>query len=218
MHSCLQPTQFSLQDIPQPDELREILELAETALPFFDDSFVVPSTLGAIRFLAGDVEGAIELTERFKKKIEAITEAGNRPSPKALVFYYLNAGFLSFIQGHWVNAYDAYRSMLSIEEYRNLDWEEIIKFIDYVETLECYEGICYLRTLYRLIKNRSVSDELRAASQDWCDQDRSREELGTLLIRKYPRRTNNTNVQPKNQSKKTKQRSKRKRKPRKRKR
>ena len=195
--------------------LLEIRKFAETSLPFFDDSFAVPADLGRIRFLTGDVDGAIELTERFREKIEAIKEAGQYPSPRALVFYYLNRAFLSFIQGHWANAYDAYRDMLSTNEYLNEDWEGITEFIDYVGTLEQYEGIFYLRTLYRLIANQPVSDELRETSQEWCDQDRSREELGTLLIRKYPRRTQKTNDQPKKQNKKIKQRSKRKPKPRK---
>lgn len=217
MNSCLKPTQFSVRDIPQPDKLREICEFAETALPYFDDSFHVPSALGKIRFLTGDIEGAIELTERFKKKIEEIKEAGQNPTSEALVSYYLNAGFLSFIQGHWVNAYDAYQSMLSIDKCRNASWNDIIEFVDYVETLECYEGICYLRTLYRLIASQSVPDELRAASREWCDQDRSREELGTLLLRRYPRRSSKLqqpNTKVKKQSKSVKQRSKRKRKPR----
>ena len=209
MHSCLQPTQFSIRDIPPPDKLREIREFAETALPFFDDSFHVPTAIGALRFLTGDIEGAIELTERFKEKIEAIKEAGDKPTPRALVIYYLNTGFLSFIQMHWMNAYNAYRNMLSIDEYHNENWNKIIEFIDYVETLECYEGICYLQTLYRLIAKKSVPDELRTSAQEWVNQDGSREELNSLLLRSYPslpQKTNKTIAQDKN----VKQRSKRK--------
>lgn len=218
MHSYLQPTRFSLRDIPQPDKLIEIREFAEKALPFFDDSFSVPTDLGRLRFLTGDIEGAIELTERFKEKIEAVKEAGQDPTHRALVIYYLNSGFLSFIQGHWTNAYNNYRSMLSIDEYRYENWPYIISFIDYVNELECYDGICCLQMLYRLIAKQVVPDELRAAAQDWVSQDDSRKELSSLLSRNYPsllKESKEKAPKTQEQSKKTKQRSKRKRKKRK---
>lgn len=218
MNSWLQPTRFLLQDIPQPDKLREIREFAETALPFFDDSFFVPTDLGRIRFLTGDIEGAIDLTNKFKEKIVALEAAGQKPARRALVVYYLNSGFLSFIQGHWVNAYDAYKKMLAIDEYRNELWDAIIIFIDYVQALECYEGICYLQMLYRLIARKPVPVETQKAAQEWVEKDDSRQELCKLFSRNYaslPKASSQKALKSKKQGGKSKQRSKRKIKPRK---
>lgn len=214
IHSCLGPSRFSTNEIPQLDKLLEIRKFAETALPFFDDSYYVPIDLSRIRFLTEDIEGAIELTERFKERIEEVKEGGQEPAKRALIVYYLNSGFLEFIRGHWMNAYESYRSMLSIDEYRNESWKIIIEFIDYVESLERYDGICYLQTFYRLIINRSVPKELRTAAQEWVERDDSRKELRSLLSRSYLPNRKKTN----DQGKTAKQRSKRNKKPRNRKR
>lgn len=210
----------SIRNLPPPDELMAIRDFAETALCYFDDFPSVAIALSRLRFLVGDTQGAITLTERYKNKIEETRKSGKDPTGEVLAAYFLNSGFLSFIQGHWVNAYNAYREMLSVDAYRNEIWEGIIEFIDYVETLEIYEGICYLRTLYRLIANQSVPDELRAASRDWLNQDDSRKELRTLLSLNYPsiKKTKTPSTEAKRQSRKTKQRSKRKKKTRKKKR
>lgn len=220
MESCLAPTGFSHGEIPPPDKLIEIRNFAETALPYFDDSYLVPVSLARIRFLTDDLDGAIELTKKYGEKIEEIKKSGQQLTSRVLPSYFLNLGFLSFVQGHWMNAYNAYRNMLSIDEYRKENWEGIIEFIDYVETLDRYEGICYLRTLYRLIANQSIPAELRAAAQDWVNQDDSRKELRTLLSRNYPSlaKKSEERVGTREQQRKTKQRSKRKKKERKKKR
>jgi len=210
--SRLRPAAVSVRNLPPPDELMAIREFAETAICYFDDFLAVAIDISRIRFLTGDEAGAIKLTERYKGKLDELRKAGQNPTGKALAVYFLNSGFLSFIQGHWMNAYNAYRDMLSIDEYHNENWEGIIEFIDYVERLDRYEGICYLRTLYRLIANQSVPAELRAAAQDWVNQDDSRKELRTLLSRNYPsiKKNKTLSTEDKRQSRKTKQRSKRK--------
>lgn len=219
--SRLQPAAVSVRNLPPPNELMAIRDFAETAICYFDDFFAVAIDISRIRFLTGDVQGAIELTERFGRKIEEIKEAGRTPTGKALAVYFLNSAFLSFIQGHWVNAYNAYREMLSFDAYRNENWEGIIQFIEYVETLERYEGICYLQTLYKLIAKKEVSAELRAAAHEWVSQDESRKELRTLLSRNYPslaKKSEETANKPEQKQRKIKQRSKRKGKGRKKKR
>jgi len=220
MESCLALTGFSHREIPPLDKLIEIRDFAETALPYFDDSYLVPVSLARIRFLTDDLDGAIELTKRYGEKIEEIKKSGQQLTSRVLPSYFLNLGFLSFVQGHWVNAYNAYHEMLSVDAYRNENWEGIIEFIVYVETLERYEGICYLRTLYRLIAKKEVSAELRAAAHEWVNQDESRKELKTLLSRNYPSlaKKSEEKVGTREQQRKTKQRSKRKKKPRKKKR
>lgn len=220
MESCLLPTEFSVLEIPSYDRLMDIREFAETALPYFNDSYLVPIGLARIRFLTGDVEGAIKLTEQYGKKIDEIRGSGKELTDRVLPTYNLNWGFLSFIQGHWVNAYNAYNDMLSVETYRKENWNEYIDFIDYVNNLELYDGICYLQCLYRLIAKKAVTHELRDAALIWVSEDESRKELRTLLSRNYPSLINKSEEKDRRreQQRHIKQRSKRKRKPRKKKR
>ncbi len=220
MESYLRPAEVPILNLPPYDKLMEIRNFAETALDYFQDSYLVPLSLARIRFLTGDTDGAIELTDQYKAKIEKLQNAGREITDRALVVCFLNSGFLEFIQGHWVNAYNDYCDMLAVDEYRNENWEGIIEFIDYVETLDRYEGICYLQTLYRLIADQSVPAELRAAAQNWVNQDDSREELRTLISHNYPSlaKKSEERVGTREQQRKTKQRSKRKNKGRKKKR
>lgn len=221
MSSRLRPSVVSVRDLPAPDKLKDIRDFAETALRYFDEFPAAGIDISRIRFLTGDDQGAIRLTERFGAKIEEVKKAGRQPTGKVLVVYLLNSGFLSFIQGHWFNAYDFYAKMLSVPEYHNEDWDNLIEFIDYVETLERYDGICCLQMFYRLIANKPVPPELRKASQEWLNQDDSRKELRTLLSRSYPQLVKTPQkliASSEKDDKKVKQRSKRKEKPRKKKR
>ena len=107
--------------------------------------------------------------------------------------------------------------MLSIDAYRNENWEGIIEFIDYVQETDRYEGICYLQMLYRSIAGKSVPAATRQAAQEWINEDESRKELRTLLSRDYPSilKTKTLSTKAKIQRTTTKQRSKRKKKKRK---
>ena len=218
MNSRLRPAGFSVRDIPGPDKLKGILAFAETALCYFDDFPPVATAISRTRFLVDDEQGAIELTKRYEERIEEIKKAGLEPTEEVLLTYSLNSGFLEFINGHWVKAYNAYREMLTFDLYHNENWPELVSFIDYVANLECYDGVCYLQMLYRLIAKQPVPVELQAAAQDWVNQDDSRKELRTLLARGYPplfKETNETIAQSKKQDEKVKKRSKQKRKKRK---
>ncbi|MBA7691810.1 hypothetical protein ES703_100364 [subsurface metagenome] len=213
MNCRLRVTEFSNKEVPPLEELIEIGNFAETALCYFDESPSVPIAVARIRFFVGDIEGAIELTNRYLQKIEELRKAGTKISDKALVTSNLNYGFLSFIQGHWVNAYKAYCNMLDVDGYKRENWESIVNFIDYVDDLECYNGICYLQTLYRLIANKQVSPELSTAARDWVNEDECRKELGYLLSGDYPslpKKSDEIKTKAKGQSRKKKQRRKRK--------
>ncbi|HUV63934.1 MAG TPA: hypothetical protein VMW24_08550, partial [Sedimentisphaerales bacterium] len=213
MNARLRRTEFSFKKVPAYDTLVEISDFAETAMCYFDESPLVAISLSRMRFLTGDTDGAVELMQRTKSKIDEIRESGQEPISRVSVVYYLNSAFLSFIQGHWVNAYNSYDSMLCLDAYRNENWAEIINFIDYVFDLECYEGVAYLQCLYRLIAGSSATPELRNAAEDWVDKDESRHKLGYLLSRDYPslsKKTEETIPTAKASIKKEKQRSKRK--------
>ena len=213
MNSYLVPARFSIQQIPEPDKLREIREFAEKALPFFDQFYAVPADLGRIRFLTGDLQGTIDLTEKYRQKIEEVEATGQELAPRALVIYYLNSGFLSFVQCHWVNACDAYKKMLANVEYRNENWPEIINFIDYVQETERHEGICYLQMLYRLIARKPVPAATQQAAQEWVGQDDSRQELCRLLSRNFaslPKASSQKALNSRKHGGKSKKRSKRK--------
>jgi len=221
MECCLRPAQFSIKEIPPLDRLMEIRESAEAASSFFDDSYFVPIGLARIRFVTGDIEGAIELTKKYGDKIEQIRASGQKLTNRVLPSYYLNLGFLSFIQGYWMNAYKAYCDMLSAGAYREENWQAIIDFIDYVAGLERYDGICYLQTLYRLIARKPVPAATQETAQEWVEKDDSRQELRKLLSRNYaslPKGSSQKALKSKKQGGKSKQRSKRKGRPRKRKR
>jgi len=214
----LRRTEFSPLQIPPPEELDEIHKFAETALCYFDESPSVPIAIARIRFFMGDINGAIEITNRYRQKIEGLRKAGVKISDKAQVTSNLNFAFLSFIQGHWENAYKAYCDMLSVDGYRYENWERIIDFIDYVADLEQYEGISYLQTLYRMIAGKKVPNDLRKVAEEWLKKDESRIKLGYLLSRNYHSLLKNTAVKKpkaKMAGRKTKQRSKRKQKGRK---
>ena len=220
LNARLRRTEFSFKNekMPAYDTLVEITDFAETAMCYFDESPLVAIALSRMRFLTDDTDGAIELMQRTKSKIDEIRDSGREPTSRVLVVYYLNTAFLSFIQGHWVNAYNAYDNMLCIDAYRNENWIEITNFIDYVFNLERYEGIVYLQYLYRLIAGSSASPELRSAAEGWVDEDESRQKLGYLLSRNYPSLLKKTELRkPSAQtvSRKIKQRSKRKHKDRK---
>jgi len=208
---CLRPSQFSLKEIPPLDMLLEIRKSAEAASRFFDDSYLVPIGLARIRFLTGDTDGAIELTRKYGDKIQKVKASGQRLAWRVLPAYYLNLGFLSFIQCHWVNACDAYKKMLAIDEYRNENWPEIINFIDYVQETERHEGICYLQMLYRLIAGKAVPAATEEAAQEWVGQDDSRQELRKLLSRNYaslPKPSSQKTLKSKKQSRKSKRKIK----------
>ncbi|MHC4110273.1 MAG: hypothetical protein ACYSUY_04310 [Planctomycetota bacterium] len=213
INASLRPTDFSVKEMPNPDELVSIRDFAETAMCYFDDSPLVAIAVSRMRFLLDDIDGAIELTERLKNKIDQILEAGQTPSSRVLPVYFLNYAFLSFIHGNWDRAYDGYNNMLSVDSYRNENWPEIINFIDYVADLEQYDGISYLQTLYRLIANKVVPTELRVSAENWVNQEQSRKDLRTLLLRRHPTidiQTQTESIGPPKKERKTKQRSKRK--------
>lgn len=219
INARLRLTDFSVKEMPNPDELVSIRDFAETAMCYFDDSPLVAIAVSRMRFLLSDIDGAIELTERLKNKIDQMLEAGQAPTSRVLPVYFLNSAFLSFIRGDWDRAYDGYHNMLSVDSYRNESWHEIINFIDYVADLEQYDGICYLQTLYRLIARKSVPKELRTEALNWIGEDESRKELRTLLSSNYPSLSSKSEetVRRPEQQRQVKQRSKRKRKPRKKK-
>jgi hypothetical protein len=214
----LRRTEFSPLQIPPPEELEEIHSFAETALCYFDESPSVPIAIARIRFFTGDIIGAIEITNRYRQKIIELRKTGIKISEKAEVSSNLNFAFLSFIQGHWVNAYTAYCDMLAVDGYRRENWNNIIDFIDYVADLKQYEGIPYLQTLYRMIAGKKVPNDMQKNAEDWINEDESRIKLDYLLSHHYPSLSKKTDVQkPKIQTsrRKTKQRSKRKKKVRK---
>jgi len=186
MKSRISPVCFSVSEMPSPDELKEIRKFAETALDYFDEFPDVPIAVSRIRFLTGDRDGAIELTQRYGKKIEELKSQNITVPKHAVVGYHFNFAFISFIQGHWSNAFKSYIDMLNIPEYRNENWTEVINFIDYVADLDQYEGISCLQSFYRLISGHKVPKKLKEKALEWIRQDGSRSQFETLLNRSYP--------------------------------
>jgi len=182
---CLQPLQFPISKIPSRDILEQRVAIAERAMCYFDQYATVYVGLARAQFLLGDVQTAVALTEKAKAVIAEVKKKQVPLSEDALVSIYLNSGFLSFIQGRWHNASESYTAMLSLDACKAQDWNGLVSFVDYVRSLECYEGIPFLQVMYRKIANQKVVDSLFHQADTWLNEDGSREKLGSLLHKAY---------------------------------
>lgn len=181
MHCCLARTHFLIRDMPPIEECRHIRDFAERALIYVDTFPDVAMCLARIRFLTGDIKGAIQITELALKKIQdGALPTGSPQNDKLRAIFLLDKGFLSFSQTHWSTAANSFSSMLAIPAYKKIDWSDLVDFIDHVAAFEP-EGIVFLQALYRKIAGFSVGQVLRKDVQDWLTQDDSRKELANLL-------------------------------------
>jgi hypothetical protein len=166
----LAAARFRMPDIPDPLSLQEKLQFAETALPYLEASPDVGLVVARLRFIAGDIPGAVDMMGRLTKV---------PLQPRAKAAFCCSSGFLACIQARWHTAYDRYAELLGIEEYSNLDWPDIIAFADWAA--EFHENALYPRSLYRILGGVRRPGALKAAVQEWIDEDTSREKLGALL-------------------------------------
>ena len=130
--------------------------------------------LARIRFLTGDIDGAVELTYLAIRKIRAGSLPPQDPKcAKYRAIFFLNKGFLSFIKIHWSSSAAFFTEMLSVEQHKLIEWDGVIDFIDYVASLG-YEHVEFLQVLYRFIAGKGVADNLRRAAFSCGNEDGSR--------------------------------------------
>lgn len=178
---CISKLTFPISDIPLPDDLERRIRFAERAMCYFDTFAFVYASIARARFLAGDLHSAIELTRQCSQVIERLQSQGKIINPTALSTFYLNSGFLFFVQGHWHNSFSSYQKLLHDSDFKNQTWDGLVAFIDYVASLEFYEGIQCLQVLYRKIAGQPVSSSLNQAALNWIRDDGSRKSFEELL-------------------------------------
>jgi hypothetical protein len=178
---CMRPLQFPISKIPETGVLEERIAFAERALCYFAEFASVYMCLSRARFLLGDVQGALDLTSRMKEEMSRLREAGTPISKNALVGLHLNSGFLNFVCTRWQNAHDSYMAMIALEEHRQVDWPGLVEFVDYVRTLECFDGIPFLQVLYRMIAHQRIPTPLKDEAESWLKEDSSRKGLRAVL-------------------------------------
>jgi hypothetical protein len=178
MNSILATTNFNIDQIPTPNELSAIEEKANRALVYFDEFPSVPVAIARIRFFNGDIDGALEITNRALAKIEELSEKVVPGIVLARIF--LNKAFLAYIKMQWKTSYDYYLRCLSVKESEKLGWEQLVSFIDYVAEYQ-YEGIAVLQILYRRIANITPPNDLSIKATQWIEEDQTRAIFGRLL-------------------------------------
>jgi len=174
---CLRPLQLPISRIPEPTVLEANTAFAEQAMCYFGEFASVYTGLSRAKFLLGDVQGAVELTRQVKQEIQELKEAGVRVSKDALLTVHINSGFLDFLNTRWQNAHDSYTAMLAMEEHKSLDWGALVEFIDYVRSLDRFDGISFLQVPYRMIAHQSVPTSLKQEAESWLSDDASRNGL-----------------------------------------
>ena len=207
MHCCIKRLEFPIDKVPPRDELERRISFGERAMCYFDEFAGVYIALSRAKFLYGDLDGTLELTSQVKKVIDNLKNKGIPVSKPAEEMILLNSGFLYFIQGHWNNACDSYKSMLALDGAYSRDCTSLVAFIDHVQSLECYEGIPYLQVLYRRIAKKSIPLILNDSAIRWLGEDGSRARLKDLMNEVRP-----TDAKRNGKPRKTKKKRARKRK------
>jgi hypothetical protein len=167
---CLRRLHFPISQIPEISTLEERIAFAERAMCYFAEFAGVYIALSRAKFLLGNVQGAVELTNLIKQEISRLKETGVPISKGALLNVHLNSGFLSFVDTRWQNAHDSYMAMLAMEECASLNWVDLVEFIDYVGSLERFDGIPFLQVLYRTAAHQSVPAVLKDEAESWLKE------------------------------------------------
>jgi hypothetical protein len=183
MNCCLAGGSFRIDEIPSPDEIHARRLFAERASIYLDIFPDVATCLARIRFLDGDVKGAIDLTEFGIRKVkEGALPLGSPVYDKLRATIFLNHGFLCFMQTHWAASAESFTQMCAIPAHRQIIWDDVIKFADYVGAFHGKET-SFLDLFYRLVARQPIDDSLRRDATEWVRADRSREDLSKLLTR-----------------------------------
>jgi hypothetical protein len=186
---CIRPLSFPLSQIPEKQVMEQQIAFAERAMRYFGEFAAVYLALSRAKFLVGDIQAAVDLTAHAKEVIRTLREKSVPVSKPVLARIHLNSGFLSFVQGHWHKAHESYIAMLSVEEHSQEDWNALVSWIDYVETLECFDGVPFLQVFYRKMASQRINDALRDKAMSWLGEDGSRDRLRGLLDRAGSRQT-----------------------------
>jgi|GEM_PF-1457593 len=201
MRARLARTQFSVAAMPDYDALNAARQYAETTLCYFDEFPDVATSLGRIRFLVGDLDGTIELTDKFAAKVLSLKGQGYQIADSVWARLHVNVGFLSFVQGYWDKTYDAYNTILTDQKYHELNWADLVDFADHVASLDRYDGIVFLQAFYRKVANDKIPERMLKGAQNWVNADTSRRKLKPLLNRCYPAQSAGVNCATKRKHK-----------------
>lgn len=182
---CVDRLAFPIESIPPHDELERMLQFADKGMRYFDDFGFVYSSIARAKFLYGDVDSALALTHRCNQVIETLQKKGDKINQSALSTLYLNYGFLYFILGQWHNSYNSFQKLFQLADYQRDDWSSLVDFVDYVHSLECYEGTPFLQVLYRKAAGHKIPPSMNQSALQWLQIDGSRRALGSLLHRSF---------------------------------
>jgi len=183
MHSRLAKARFPAAKIPPYEELNEIKQVAETTICYFEQFSDVALTVARVRFLVGDVNGAVELTKMAVDKVHNIEKSGQQVPSAFRANIYLNDAFLSYIQGHWSNFYESLNIILNDETYTLLKWDDLVAWADYVDSLEQFDGIVFLKVIYKLLAGQTPDKDMVEEANRWAKSDDSRHQLSKTLNR-----------------------------------
>ncbi|MCX5634235.1 MAG: hypothetical protein NTW55_00105 [Planctomycetota bacterium] len=192
MHSRLTKARFPAAKIPPYEELNEIKQVAETTICYFDQFPDVALSVARVRFLVGDVNGAVELTKMAVDKVHNIEKSGQQVPSAFRANIFLNHAFLSYIQGHWSNFYESLKIILNDKTYTTLKWDDLVNWSDYVDSLEQFEGIVFLKVIYRLIAGQIPDKNMLEEANRWANSDGSRDQLSKTLNRCMSLHKNNS--------------------------
>lgn len=183
MLSRLARARFPIAKMPPYEELNEIKQIAETTLCYLDEFHDVASGVARIRFLTGDIAGAIELTQRAIDIIDHLEKSGVEVNPGAKAVMHLNYAFLSYVQGHWDKFYESFKIVLNDESYKLLNWNDLVDWADYVDSLEQFDGIILLKVVYGFLAGKNPDKNIVDEAKKWASSDNSRCQLVKTLNR-----------------------------------
>jgi hypothetical protein len=183
MLCCVTPLFFPMTEMPERHILEQRVVFAEQAMCYFAEFAGVYTGLARARVLLGDIQAAVDLTDRAREVVKGLQGRQIPVSRQVLSTIHLNSGFLSFVQQHWHKAHESYVAMSSLEEHALEDWGALVRFIDYVRALECFDGIPFLQVFYRRLAKQKVSEALLSEAMSWLLEDGSHEKLRGLLDR-----------------------------------
>ena len=177
--------EFPITQIPEIYELNQIRQLAESAECYFDEFPQVSTALARIRFIMGDIDGAIELTKNSANKVTELETAGLKVSDLTNFNVHLNHAFLSFTQGHWGHFCAHFNILLDNKWCNTSYWHPLVDFIDYVAESYGFDGIECLQVIYRIIAEQRPRKQLLEKAQKWREADSTRKCITTITSRCY---------------------------------
>ncbi len=167
MRSRIARSVFSASDPPGPIELEKAVGEARVAAELYSKDFpeVVAHQARDEFFL-----GRFEIARLLNNELGDL--CGDHPVAKAV--WLVNEGALSVLEGLWTKGTEAFESLLEVNYWKLLDWDDLVQFADCADE-QGYSNAVYLQGLYRRIKGKDhLSKALETKVLRWVNDDKSR--------------------------------------------